>query len=160
MISILCGCRIWFITLQTSIVYEIFICNSFIFFFGCDKHIQETDRTIFIQKLDALKFLSEYHDQLHVMIGEEEGDADKAFEEFSSALRKNNNSELIPVREALGKIKSFSVSSDEVMKLDYLVDYYQSGLSLQVEAILRGNGYLKTFPLDSALTIYNRLSGI
>jgi len=130
------------------------------FLFGCDKHIQETDRTIFIQKLDALKFLSEYHDQLHVMIGEEEGDADKAFEEFSSALRKNNNSELIPVREALGKIKSFSVSSDEVMKLDYLVDYYQSGLSLQVEAILRGNGYLKTFPLDSALTIYNRLSGI
>ena len=130
------------------------------FLFGCDKHIQDTDRTIFIQKLDALKFLSEYHDQLHVMIGEEEGDADKAFKEFSSALGKNNNSELIPVREALGKIKSFSVSSEEVMKLDYLVDYYQSGLSLQVEAILRGNGYLKTFPLDSALIIYNRLAGI
>ena len=130
------------------------------FLFGCDKHIQDTDRTIFIQKLDALKFLSEYHDQLHIMIGEEEGDADKAFKEFSNALRKNNNSELIPVREALGKIKSFSVSSDEVMKLDYLVDYYQSGLSLQVEAILRGNGYLKTFPLDSALIIYSRLSGI
>ena len=130
------------------------------FFLGCNKHVLDTDRSIFIQKLDALKFLSEYHDQLHVMIGEEEGDADKAFKEFSNALRKNNNSELIPVREALEKIKSFSVSSDEVMKLDYLVDYYQSGLSLQVEAILRGNGYLKTFPLDSALTIYNRLSGI
>ena len=130
------------------------------FFLGCNKHVLDTDRSIFIQKLDALKFLSEYHDQLHVMIGEEEGDADKAFKEFSNALRKNNNSELIPVREALGKIKSFSVSSDEVMKLDYLVDYYQSGLSLQVEAILRGNGYLKTFPLDSALIIYNRLAGI
>ena len=130
------------------------------FFLGCNNHVLDTDRSIFIQKLDALKFLSKYHDQLHVMIGEEEGDADKAFKEFSSALRKNNNSELIPVREALGKIKSFSVSSDEVMKLDYLVDYYQSGLSLQVEAILRGNGYLKTFPLDSALTIYNRLSSI
>ena len=127
---------------------------------GCNKHILGTERFIFIQKLDALKFLSKYHDQLHVMIGEEEGDADKAFKEFSSALRKNNNSELIPVREALGKIKSFSISSDEVMKLDYLVDYYQSGLSLQVEAILRGNGYLKTFPLDSALIIYNRLAGI
>lgn len=130
------------------------------FFLGCNNHVLDTDRSIFIQKLDALKFLSEYHDQLHVMIGEEEGDADKAFKEFSSALRKNNNSELIPVREALGKIKSFSVSSEEVMKLDYLVDYYQSGLSLQVEAILRGNGYLKTFPLDSALIIYNRLAGI
>tara|TARA_B100001564_G_scaffold349707_1_gene353152 strand:- start:360 stop:782 length:423 start_codon:yes stop_codon:yes gene_type:complete len=130
------------------------------FFLGCNKHLLDTDRSIFIQKLDALKFLSEYHDQLHVMIGEEEGDVNKAFKEFSSALRKNNNSELIPVQEALGKIKSFSVSSDEVMKLDYLVDYYQSGLSLQVEAILRGHGYLKTFPLDSALTIYNRLSSI
>ena len=130
------------------------------FLLGCNKHVLDTDRSIFTQKLDALKFLSEYHDQLHVMIGEEEGDADKAFKEFSSALRKNNNSELIPVREALGKIKSFSVSSDEVMKLDYLVDYYQSGLSLQVEAILKGNGYLKTFPLDSALIIYNRLAGI
>ena len=134
--------------------------TALFFFLGCNNHVLDTDRSIFIQKLDALKFLSVYHDQLHVMIGEEEGDADKAFEEFSSALRKNNNSELIPVREALGKIKSFSVSSEEVMKLDYLVDYYQSGLSLQVEAILRGNGYLKTFPLDSALTIYNRLSGI
>ena len=130
------------------------------FFLGCNNHVLDTDRSIFIKKLDALKFLSEYHDQLHVMIGEEEGDANKAFKEFSSALRKNNNSELIPVKEALGKIKSFSVSSEEVMKLDYLVDYYQSGLSLQVEAILRGNGYLKTFPLDSALIIYNRLAGI
>ena len=137
-----------------------FFSIALFFFLGCNKDILDTDRSIFIQKIDALKFLSEYHDQLHIMIGEEEGDADKAFKEFSSALRTNNNSELIPVREALGKIKSFSVSSDEVMKLDYLVDYYQSGLSLQVEAILRGNGYLKTFPLDSALTIYNRLSGI
>ena len=137
-----------------------FFTIALFFFLGCNNHVLDTDRSIFIQKLDALKFLSKYHDQLHVMIGEEEGDADKAFKEFSSALRKNNNSELIPVREALGKIKSFSVSSEEVMKLDYLVDYYQSGLSLQVEAILRGNGYLKTFPLDSALTIYNHLSGI
>ena len=137
-----------------------FFSISLFFFLGCNKDILDTDRSIFIQKLDALKFLSEYHDQLHIMIGEEEGDADKAFKEFSSALRRNNNSELIPVREALRKIRSFSVSSDEVMKLDYLVDYYQSGLSLQVEAILRGHGYLKTFPLDSALNIYNRLSGI
>ena len=38
------------------------------------------------------------------------------------------------------------------------IDYYQSGLSLQVEAILRGKGYLKTFPLDSAIIIYDNLS--
>ena len=127
-------------------------------FFGCNKHIQDTDRTVFIQKLDALKFLSKYHDQLHVMIGEEDGDGDKAFEEFSYALKGNSNKELIPVKKAFRKIKYFSIASDEVMKLDYLVDYYQSGLSLQVEAILRGHGYLKTFPLDSALIIYDRFS--
>ena len=137
-----------------------FFSIALFFFLGCNKHDLDTDRSIFIQKLDALEFLSEYHDRLHVMIGEQEGDADRAFKEFSSALRKNNNSELLPVRQALERIKFFSVSSDEVLKLDYLVDYYQSGLSLQIEAILRGNGYLKTFPLDSALIIYNRLSGI
>jgi len=43
------------------------------------------------------------------------------------------------------------------MRLDYLIDYYQSGLSLQVEEILRGHGYLKTFPIGSALFIYDRL---
>ena len=82
------------------------------FFLGCNNPILDTDRSIFIQKLDALKFLSKYHDQLHIMIGEEKGDADKAFKEFSNALRANNNSELIPVIEALGKIKSFSVSAN------------------------------------------------
>ena len=74
------------------------------------------------------------------------------------ALKKNVNMELIPVKEVFRKIKYFNISSDQVMKLDYLVDYYQSGLSLQIEAILRGHGYLKTFPLDSALIIYNRFS--
>ena len=63
-------------------------------FFGCNKHIQDTDRTVFIQKLDALKFLSKYHDQLHVMIGEEDGDGDKAFKEFSYALKGSSNKEL------------------------------------------------------------------
>ena len=61
---------------------------------------------------------------------------------------------------SLNRIKEFSVASEAIMKLDYLVDYYQSGLSLQVEAILRGYGYLKTFPIDSALIIYDRLEDL
>ena len=127
-------------------------------FFGCNKHIQDTDRTVFIQKLDALKFLSKYHDQLHVMIGEEDGDGDKAFKEFSYALKGSSNKELIPVKKAFNKIKYFSIASDEVMKLDYLVDYYQSGLSMQIEAMLRGYGYLNVVPMDSALILYDRVS--
>ena len=91
------------------------------------------------------------------MIGEEEGDGDEAFNEFSSAISKLNNPELIPVVSSFDRIKRFSVASESVMRLDYLIDYYQSGLSLQVQEILRGHGYMKTFPIDSVLFIYDKL---
>ena len=110
-----------------------------------------------VQKLEALKFLSDYHHQLHIMIGEEEGDGNQAFNEFSSAISKFSNPELVPIKTSFKRIKRFSVASKYVMRLDYLIDYYQSGLSLQVEAILRGHGFLKIFPIDSALFIYDKL---
>ena len=135
-----------------------FFTTALVLFIGCREQVQNTERAVFIQKLDALKFLSKYHDQLHVMIGEQDGNGDKAFKEFANALKENSNVELIPVKMVFRKIKYFNIASDQVMKLDYLVDYYQSGLSLQIEAILRGHGYFKTFPLDSALIIYNRFS--
>ena len=91
------------------------------------------------------------------MIGEEEGDGNLAFNEFSSALNKIKNVELVPVVNSFNRIKEFSIASEAVMKLDHLIDYYQSGLSLQVEAVLRGYGYFDTFPIDSALFIYDSL---
>ena len=124
---------------------------------SCDSRSAISERDTFIQKVDAFQFLSDYHHQLHIMIGEEEGNGDKAFQEFLGAIKKLDNPELVPVLSSLNRIKEFSVASKDIMKLDYLVDYYQSGLSLQVEAILRGYGYLKTFPIDSALIIYDRL---
>ena len=124
---------------------------------SCDSRSAISERDTFIQKVDAFQFLSDYHHQLHIMIGEEEGNGDKAFQEFLGAIKKLDNPELVPVVSSLNRIKEFSVASEAIMELDYLVDYYQSGLSLQVEAILRGYGYLKTFPIDSALIIYDRL---
>ena len=91
------------------------------------------------------------------MIGEEEGNGDKAFEEFSDALNKLDNPDLVPIKVSFNRIKEFIIASESVMKLDYLIDYYQSGLSLQVEAILRGKGHLEMFPLDSAIIIYDSL---
>ena len=126
-------------------------------FFGCSSKNVISERESFVQKLEALEFLSEYHHQLHIMIGEEEGDGDKAYQEFSRKIRKLNNHELLPVKSVFYKIEKFSISSEPVLKLDYLIDYYHSGLSLQVESILRGHGYLKTFPIGSALVIYDRL---
>ena len=124
---------------------------------SCDSRSTLSERETFIQKVDAFQFLSDYHHQLHIMIGEEEGNGDKAFQEFLGAIKKLDNPELVPVVSSLNRIKEFSVASEAIIKLDYLVDYYQSGLSLQIEAILRGYGYLKTFPIDSALIIYDKL---
>ena len=131
--------------------------STIILIVSCDSRPTLSERETFIQKVDAFQFLSDYHHQLHIMIGEQEGNGDKAFQEFLGAIKKLDNPELVPVVSSLNRIKEFSVASEAIMKLDYLVDYYQSGLSLQVEAILRGYGYLKTFPIDSALIIYDRL---
>ena len=135
----------------------LYFLSTTILIVSCDSRSTISERETFIQKVDAFQFLSDYHHQLHIMIGEEEGNGDKAFQEFLGAIKKLDNPELVPVVSSLNRIKEFSVASEAIMKLDYLVDYYQSGLSLQVEAILRGYGYLKTFPIDSALIIYDRL---
>ena len=63
----------------------------------------------------------------------------------------------MPIATSFERSERFSVASESAMKLDYLIGYFQSGLSLQVEAILRGHGYLKTFPIDSALFFYDSL---
>ena len=135
----------------------LYFLSAIILIVSCDSRPTLSERETFIQKVDAFQFLSDYHHQLHIMIGEEEGNGDKAFQEFLGAIKKIDNPELVPVVSSLNRIKEFSVASEAIMKLDYLVDYYQSGLSLQVEAILRGYGYLKTFPIDSALIIYDKL---
>ena len=44
---------------------------------GIDSKIDE--RELLKQKLEAFQFLSAYHHQLHVMIGEENGDLKKAY---------------------------------------------------------------------------------
>ena len=134
-----------------------FFWGLFFVFISCNNRILLNEREVFIQKVDALQFLSEYHHQLHIMIGEDEGDGNKAFLEFSEALHNLDNPELIPVKASFNRIKEFSIASESVMKLDYLIDYYQSGLSLQVEAILRGKGHFETFPIDSVIIIYDNL---
>ena len=135
---------------------KIFFGGLFVFI-SCTNPTIFEEREIFVQKVEAFQFLSDYHHQLHIMIGEDDGNGDRAFQEFSDALSKLDNPELVPVVTSFNRIKEFSIASESVMELDYLIDYYQSGLSLQVEAILRGYGYLKTFPIDSALIIYDKL---
>jgi|TARA_A100001037_G_scaffold207921_1_gene186249 hypothetical protein len=126
--------------------------------FSCSANTNAIDeRHILDQKIKAFQFLSKYHHQLHIMIGEEDGDIDNAFNELLAALSSNNNPELIPVKRAANRVNELSTESISVQRLDYLVDYYQSGLSMQIEGVMRGYGYLETFSIEDALTLYDSL---
>ena len=82
----------------------------------------------------------------------------EAYNEFKSAPVLQTNIELIPVKEALNRIKVVKPENIDVKKLDYLVDYYQSGLSIQIEAILRGYGYRENIEMNTIMDVYNKLS--
>ena len=124
---------------------------------SCNNSMLLKERVVLERKVEAFLFLSKYHHQLHIMIGEEEGDMQNAFQEFSNAIRKFDNDELIPVINAISRIQSVDPESENVKRLDYLVDYYQSGLSLQIEAIMRSYGYFESFSFESAINIYDRI---
>ena len=126
--------------------------------FACELNQKKDGKDILEQKVEAFIFLSDYHHQLHIMIGEEEGDIVEAYNEFKNAPVLQTNIELIPVKEALKRIKVVDPENIHVKQLDYLVDYYQSGLSIQIEAILRGYGYKENFEMNTIMDVYDKLS--
>ena len=126
-------------------------------FSSCNKTNQLNERMLLENKMEAFQFLSIYHHQLHIMIGEEEGNGELAYKEFLNAFMYNDNNELIPFKNAAIRISNYKSESEAVKRLDYLVDYYQSGLSMEIEGILRGYGYLQNFSPDSVLVLYDKL---
>ena len=133
----------------------------FVFFslyaFNCGIDSKIDERGFLKQKLEAFQFLSAYHHQLHVMIGEENGDLKKAYYDFEDAINEFDNIELLAIKNAFSRIKldQLSPSSESVKRLDYLVDYYQSGLSMQIEAIFRGYGQLQMLDFNNAMSLYD-----
>ena len=115
------------------------------------------ERALLQQKLEAFQFLSAYHHQLHVMIGEENGDIKKAYYDFNDAINEFDSFELLAIKNAFSGIRpdQLSPSSESVKRLDYLVDYYQSGLSMQIEAIFRGYGQLQMLDFNNAMSLYD-----
>tara|TARA_B100000519_G_C14239920_1_gene436748 strand:+ start:904 stop:1329 length:426 start_codon:yes stop_codon:yes gene_type:complete len=129
----------------------------FTFIFSCSSENEVDERFMVEQKIAAFQFLSDYHHQLHIMIGEEEGNIDEAYNEFLSALEDTKNRELIPIEKALMRVTELNIEDTHIKRLDYLVDYYQSGLSMQIEGIMRGYGHLETFAIEDALLLYDSL---
>ena len=129
----------------------------FFMMFACASNAVESEREVLRQKVLAFAFLSEYHHQLHIMIGEEEGDKLQAFTEFKEASILQTNMELIPVKNALERLNDVKLDHVNVKRLDDLVDYYQSGLSIQIEAILRGYGHKEVFEMGTVMDLYDNL---
>ena len=131
----------------------------FLLMTACGKNPKVDERVLLQQKLEAFEFLSKYHHQLHIMIGEEEGDINKAYKEFKDAVIKLDNIELLSVKKAITRINPNHVnqSDESVKRLDYLVDYYQSGLSMQIEAIFRGHGHLEVIDFENAIDLYDKI---
>ncbi len=138
-------------------IKNLFIISMVLLFSSCNKTNQLNERMLLENKTEAFQFLSTYHHQLHIMIGEEEGNGELAYKEFLNALMYNDNNELIPIKNAAIRISNYKSESEAVKRLDYLVDYYQSGLSMEIEGILRGYGYLQNFSPDSVLVLYDKL---
>tara|TARA_B100001175_G_scaffold245360_1_gene211994 strand:+ start:1327 stop:1767 length:441 start_codon:yes stop_codon:yes gene_type:complete len=122
---------------------------------GCYGPSNIDERLLLQRKVEAFIFLSDYHHQLHIMIDEEEGDKLEAFLQFKNASILKTNVELIPVKSALERIKDVHKDTINVKRLDDLVDYYQSGLSIQIEAILKGYGYKENLDTDTIMKIYD-----
>ena len=135
-----------------------FLIFSFLVTF-CGSDPKMNERTLLQQKLEAFEFLSKYHHQLHIMIGEEKGDVNKAYKEFYGAVINFDNIELLPVKKSIGRIdlNNLNQNAEGVKRLDYLVDYYQSGLSMQIEAIFRGYGHLEILDFKNAMDLYDKI---
>ena len=135
-----------------------FLIFSFLVTF-CGSDPKMNERILLQQKLEAFEFLSKYHHQLHIMIGEEKGDINKAYKEFYDAVINFDNIEIIPVKKSIDRIDSNNLNqnAEGVKRLDYLVDYYQSGLSMQIEAIFRGYGHLEILDFKNAMDLYDKI---
>ena len=135
-----------------------FLILSFLVTF-CGSDSKMNERTLLQQKLEAFEFLSKYHHQLHIMIGEEKGDVNKAYKEFYDAVINFDNIELLPVKKSISRIdpNNLDKKAEGVKNLDYLVDYYQSGLSMQIEAIFRGHGHLEILDYKNAMDTYDKI---
>ena len=135
-----------------------FLMFSFLVTF-CGTNLKMNERILLQQKLEAFEFLSKYHHQLHMMIGEEKGDVNKAYKEFYDAVINFDNIELLPVKKSISRIdpNNLNQNAESVKRLDYLVDYYQSGLSMQIEAIFRGHGHLEILDFKNAMDLYDKI---
>ena len=134
---------------------KLILISTIIFFLGCN--IQPSSVHSFNQNknlnqlIDAYIFLSETHDLLHIMMGEHEGSPLDSYNKYQSGIDPlSNNLYLKPILYGLNNIQ---VQDNNVLinadKFDALVDYYQMGIQMMIEGILKGYGYVERMPQNT-----------
>ena len=103
------------------------------------------------QLIDAYLFLSENHDLLHIMMGEYEGSPLESYNNYQNKINKlKHNFHLQPIFHGLKNIEVINNADlKNADKFDALVDYYQMGIQITIEGILRGYGYSGKMPENS-----------
>ena len=129
--------------------------STIITFLGCNiepSNIHSFDQNKNLNQLiDAYIFLSETHDLLHIMMGEHEGSPIDSYNEYQTELSPlTNNLYLKPILYGLNNIQ---IQDNNVLKnadkFDALVDYYQMGIQMMIEGILKGYGYVGKIPQNT-----------
>lgn len=140
----------------------IFVNTIFFTFFiiqlvSCQKEQEFNENQIIKAKIEAFNILNDNHHLLHEMLGSDKEKGLIAFNNFKREILKVNNAELIPIVNSFNRIEKYVEEDENIQSLDELVDYYQSGLSIQIESIFKGYGVKRIIPNDSALIVYNKL---
>ena len=124
---------------------------------SCQKEQDFNENQIIKAKIEAFNILNDNHDLLHKMLGSDKEKGLIAFNNFKREILKVNNAELVPIVNSFNRIEKYAEEDENIQSLDVLVDYYQSGLSIQIESIFKGYGVKRIIPNDSALIVYNEL---
>ena len=124
--------------------------------FGCNSTSDQKNQFNYKKNLneliDSYVFLSENHDLLHIMMGEHEGSPVDSYQKYKNKITHlNNNFYIKPILLGLSDIivsdNNLLINAD---KFDSLVDYYQIGIQMMIEGILKGYGYVGEIPQNSA----------
>ena len=101
--------------------------------------------------IDAFLFLSDNHDDLHIMMGEYEGSPIESYTNYKKKIYSNNNN--IYLKPIIFGLNNIIVNDDNSLSkadtFDSLVDYYQMGLQIIIEGILKGYGYSEKMPSNT-----------
>lgn len=108
----------------------------------------ETERVQLRNLINGFIFLSQTHELLHIMVGENSGDPAVAYDQFRDLLEHNRkNPELLSVVLAFDRITDpYSPRNTGAIELDALVDHLQMSFQLGYQAIFKAYGYFGEVP--------------